>query len=131
MRRQEGESRTQLGEPLIKVDPKHIDGRTRLPSILPMAVLTTMAGWIGKEKSNIAHPSGISFNLETGRGILDYFLFNYKAQAPSLDGKSREEYVKVASFIAVGQGDESGTLTQNLLNEGNKNLQGGSGKRAK
>jgi hypothetical protein len=62
--------------------------------------------------------------MRTLSGLMDCFEFQYEAKANSLDSKSKEEYVRVASFIAVGQSDESGVLTQSLLNEGAKNLGG-------
>jgi hypothetical protein len=123
MEAQGGDHRGHLGDPLIEVDPKHLHARTRHHGTFSIATLSTMAAWVGKEKK-ITNPQGVKFDLGTLGGLMDYWLFNYEAVAPSLDGKSREEYVRVASFIAVGQGDESGVLTTNLLNEGSKNLSG-------
>jgi len=130
MVKQEGDSRSRLGDPLIEVNPKHLDARTRLPSIMAMATLATLSKYASKDDF-YSHPSGAKFHIRTLSGLMDCWEFQYEAKAPSLDGKSRDEYVKVASFIAVGQGDESGILTSSLLNEGSKNLGGKSSKTQK
>ncbi len=129
MVRQEGDSRSHLGEPLITINQKNLDARTRIPNVFAMATLSMMSAWLAKDRQ-YKHPSGATFNTRTLTGLMDCWEFNYKGKAISLDGKAREEYTKVASFIAVGQGDESGALTTSLLNEGAKQL-GNAGKSAK
>ena len=125
MMRQEGDARSRLGDPLITINPKDIDAQTRIPSIFTMATLAMMAKWTNKI-TETSYPERVKdqFNTKTLAGIMDTWEYEYKKKAISLDGKGREEYVRVASFVAVGQGDESGVLTQSLLNEGAKNLGG-------
>jgi hypothetical protein len=123
MVRQEGDARSHLGEPVITIDPRHIDARTRHQGTMALATLSTISAWVSKKKT-YKHPSNFESNTNTLTGILDIWEFNYKAKAMSLDGKNLELYSKIASFIAVGSGDESGVLTSNLLNEGAKNLGG-------
>jgi hypothetical protein len=130
MVKQEGDARSHLGEPLITIDKKHIDARTRTASVFAMATLVTMSAWVSKNR-NYEHPSGFKADTKTLSGLMDCWEFNYKAKAISLDGKGREEYTKVASFIAVGSSDESGVLTQSLLNEGAKQMGGGKASKTK
>jgi hypothetical protein len=131
MMRQDTDARSHLGDPLISINPKNIDAQTRVPNVFSMATLAMMAKWTNKEPKTDYPERGKDnqFNTKTLAGIMDTWEYEYKKKAISLDGKSREEYVKVASFVAVGQGDETGVLTQSLLNEGSKNL--GQGKATK
>ena len=123
--RQEGDARSHLGDPLITINPKNIDAQTRVPAVFTMATLAMMAKWVSKEPmTNYPERGKDQFSAKTLSGIMDIWEYEYKKKAISLDGKARGEYVDVARFVAVGQGDESGVLTQSLLNEGSKNLGG-------
>jgi hypothetical protein len=130
MVRQEGDARSHLGEPVITIDPRHIDARTRHQGTIALATLSTVSAWVSRNKS-YEHPSGFKAQTNTLAGIMDIWEFNYKAKAMSLDGKNLELYSKIASFIAVGSGDESGVLTQSLLNEGAKQMGGGKASKTK
>ena len=120
-----GSRKDALGEPLITINPRDIDAQTRVPAVFTMATLAMMAKWVGKEKYTNYPERGLDdkhqFNVRTLSGIMDTWEYEYKKKAISLDGKARDEYVKVASFIAVGA-DESGTAVTNLLEEGSKKL---------
>ncbi|MDE1854547.1 MAG: hypothetical protein KGI38_12495 [Thaumarchaeota archaeon] len=117
-----GSRKDQLGEPLITINPRDIDAQTRVPAVFTMATLAMMAKWVSKDPTtNYPERGKDQFNAKTLSGIMDIWEYEYKKKAISLDGKARDEYVKVASFIAVGA-DESGTAVTNLLEEGSKKL---------
>ena len=118
-----GSRKDQLGEPLITINPRDIDAQTRVPAVFTMATLAMMAKWVGRETYTNYPERGKDgqFNVRTLSGIMDTWEYEYKKKAISLDGKARDEYVKVASFIAVGA-DESGSAVTNLLEEGSKKL---------
>ncbi len=100
------------GEILLSADKKDLDARTRLPSVLPLAVYTTLTYYVeAKQPKNLAI-------------LMDHFEYNYKAKAISLDGKGRAEYVDLEKFESLGGQDDS-DLAMALLNEGNKKSEGG------
>jgi hypothetical protein len=123
MRAVGGSRKDALGEPLITINPRDIDAQTRVPAVFTMATLAMMAKWVSKAPETDYPERGpkSQFNAKTLSGLMDIWEYEYKKKAISLDGKAREEYVKVASFIAVGT-DESGSAVTNLLEEGSKKL---------
>jgi hypothetical protein len=122
MRAVGGSRKDTLGEPLITINPRDIDAQTRVPAVFTMATLAMMAKWVSKDPiTNYPERGKDQFSAKTLSGLMDIWEYEYKKKAISLDGKAREEYVKVASFIAVGT-DESGSAVTNLLEEGSKKL---------
>jgi hypothetical protein len=102
-----GDTAYRRGEILLSASEKDLDARTRLPSVLPIAVYTTLTHYVeAKKPKNLAD-------------LMGDFEYNYKAKAISLDGKARQEYVDLEKFEAIGGQDDS-DLAMLMLNEGNK-----------
>lgn len=102
-----GETTYRRGEILLSADEKDLDMRTILPSVLPIAVYTTLTSYVeAKEPKNLSK-------------LMSKFEYNYKAKAPSLGGRARDQYVELEKFESIGGQDDS-DLALALLNEGNK-----------
>ncbi len=116
-----GSDRMELGLPLISTEARHLHARTRLPTIFNMSVHSLLTASASDKETATVPYSKEPFKIKTLSGRMSYWASEYEAMAPSLDGKAREEYVKVASLAAIGQ-DESGQIATGLLEEGSKKL---------
>lgn len=122
MERDDSSARGHLAEPLITINPKDIDAQTRIPSVIAMATHATVAAWTSNE-DNFKTVEGVNFEIRTVSGSMGLWEFEYKKKAESLDGKARDEYVRLGSLEAIGPSEDS-QLAQSVLNEGAKNLSG-------
>jgi hypothetical protein len=120
MEREEGTSKGALGQPLITIDPIHLDAQARIPSVMAMATHATVAAWasgapewttLQKEK----------FDMRTLAGRMGLWESEYKKKSIGLDGEARDEYVDVSKLEAIGPQDDS-MIAQNVLNEGSKQM---------